>query len=835
MKHRSKVAPQTEKMVPPSPSVPESVSHAASASEKNSPAETVLPDWKKQDALPVVLFSVLLFAAMTIQTGTMTLVLLAAALLCAIGKTPLARLRAHASLPALGLVALAVILGGAAIWSDFGGYAVGELNKFLAAFSLCAILLSRFEKRHVRGLLWGFATVSAAIGLICVDSGINGPLFRGFNGLTNLFGADYASVIGVGGISRVNGIYNDANVSACILALGLLLSLWLLHRETASRGRLWASMLVGVNGMAFFLSMSRGAILCFAISLLVWLFAEKKERRMELFLRCFLSALVILVLSMPAMPALFAGSLLATALTLLSGVAVFFVDGCAARRLAEKLSGRGRMAAVVAVILVAAAGLYAVVGAHFTRPYTFDSDGETLYRIVYPAPGSELELTGDWSEGIELEIQFQTMLDQLNDDADRLYTGPLESVHFTIPQEEGRLRLIFHGTAGAELRAVELSDGTSVALDYPLLPEFVSDRMQDSLLHSNSFFLRLQYLKDGWKLFTQSPLIGHGLGSTEGLLTSVQPFFYQSLYVHNHLLQMMDDAGLLGLAALLVLLGGVLLLLWKALKRDGSGLAAVLLACFVMLNLHSLMEINFSVRGFVCFIYPLLLLPVLLWAKPLEGRKARSAGLVLAASVWAVSGVLGGLLVSHRMVQKATLETPDVYVFLDTLESLVARDVFDHEQNQLNFIGTALQLNDPMYNGTLLKYAQELEESGTYPACSGVARYFYLPQGDLEGMFAASRRAIAQEASAADAWNLQIAFYRDTVLPAIGPEQMEAFLQGVSETMAYLEAYSQGRLEEIRIYDDNQAFLNTVESVQELPAEDAWQLLRLTYAATENE
>ena len=58
-------------------------------------------------------------------------------------------------------------------------------------------------------------------------------------------------------------------------------------------------------------------------------------------------------------------------------------------------------------------------------------------------------------------------------------------------------------------------------------------RFQKNLFQDRSFLLRVQYLKDGWTLFTQSPLTGHGLGATEGLLTSVQPFFYQSLDVYK--------------------------------------------------------------------------------------------------------------------------------------------------------------------------------------------------------------------------------------------------------------------------------------------------------------
>lgn len=88
-----------------------------------------------------------------------------------------------------------------------------------------------------------------------------------------------------------------------------------------------------------------------------------------------------------------------------------------------------------------------------------------------------------------------------------------------------------------------------------------------NIFEDSSFLLRLQYDIDGWTLFKESPLAGHGLGATEGLLTSVQPFFYESLYLHNHLLQVMDETGLLGLAAFLAFILGTAVLLVRSFAK----------------------------------------------------------------------------------------------------------------------------------------------------------------------------------------------------------------------------------------------------------------------------
>ena len=66
---------------------------------------------------------------------------------------------------------------------------------------------------------------------------------------------------------------------------------------------------------------------------------------------------------------------------------------------------------------------------------------------------------------------------------------------------------------------MSLSDGTEIPMAYTLLPDNIANRLQKNIFEDSSFLLRLQYDIDGWTLFKESPLAGHGLGATEGLLT----------------------------------------------------------------------------------------------------------------------------------------------------------------------------------------------------------------------------------------------------------------------------------------------------------------------------
>ena len=791
----------------------------------------------KKDQIWIAAYAVLLFLAMTVQTGAMTLFLTVLALVLSVGKGPLKRFRACFCVPVIGLLAFALMNGLAAIYSDFGGYAVSEYYKFLAAFAMAVILLARFEKKHVRGLLWGLAGVAAVISLLCIDVGSFGKLFDLFARVMGSLGADYSGVLENSQGIRVNGIYNDPNVSGSILALGSLVSLYLVNSEKILWKRALASFLLGVSAMGFFLSMSRGAILCFALALLVWLIAAGKGNRLSLFFLMFFSAVVVVALSIPVASGIGVASVLPDLLTLFSGLLIFALDWLLGSRLVLALEGRGKAIAIAILLLAGLCVGYAVTAMAVTGPYIFDENGYMSW-IIKLEPGT-YTLSGEWDESLRANVWSQSEMDMLRrtGGGTSLYDGPLEDVSFTLTGDEFRVSLLVWGENGQTVRELTFSDGTKVALGHPLLPSFLANRLQDDLLTSNSFLQRLEFFRDGWKLFLKAPLIGSGLGSTEGLLTSVQSYYYESKFIHNHILQVMDEMGLLGLAGFLALLGGSLWLPLEQRRQERDGLAAVLLACWVMINTHSLMEINFSVRAFQCFAYPLLLMPVVFYGKPLAQKAVKVCGLAMAGFVWVYLAVFGGLLAGHRMVQQAAANfvPGSAYELMHTMETYVGRDVFDHEQYQLNYVGNAALLDDGSYDKNTEKYVKALRSSGTYTACSGLARYYYLPRGQWEELFACSREGIAQEASSKDSWNLQCNFYRNEVLPAMGAENFSVFLDGVLDTKCYLETYSQGRLEEIELTEENAAFLNTVSSVREnnLPDEVAYQLLTQMYAPAE--
>lgn len=796
----------------------------------------------RKDTLMVVLYSVLLLLAMTVQTGTVSMILCALAFLSLLGKKPLSRFEQRLSVPVLGLLGFAVIYGAAAIYTPFGVSGMKEFYKLLAAFSLAVILLARFDRKHVPGLLWGGASVSAVIALISLDMSCDQVLFGPFNALMNALGTDYISALPEYLSARVNGLYNDANVTACLFSLAVSAALYLLKNSTCVWRRLAASLLAGVNAVSLLLTGSRGALLCFAAACLVWLAAERVNR-VGLFLLLAETAVSMVAAAAPASSMVARGNETAVALCLFSGLILFVLDVLAGRRLESLLSAhkKAALAAVGAVAVISA--VYGVAAMTVKGPYTFDSTGQVARQVEIPA--GTYTLTAPVDENIRVTLLGQTAYEKLRDQYETLYDSISGETEFTVPEDLVMTRWQLYAPEGTVIEAVELSDGQRFQLGYPLLPTFIADRLLLGM--GSSYSTRVEFDKDAWKIFSTAPIFGRGLGSTENVTRSVQSFQYESKYAHNHLLQTMADTGIVGAVFALAFVLGSAWLCLQAVRKDKDSLAAALLASWVMMNLHSLMEINFSVRGFKCFAYMLLVLPFLLYARPLLAgetakmrKQVKTVGILVTVGYALYLAVFGGLLESARMTDRKAVQfqTSDVYEYLDFLRGCVRGNVFDHDSYQRSYVANAVQLNDRAYNGDMLKYVKRLRASGTYENDSALARYYYLLRQEWSELFACSLEGIRQVRSSPDGWNLQMDFYREEVLPAMGADKVPAFVDGVLALGDALDAMNaEGRLEPVALNETNQSFLRLCRSVKEqgISGQDAYTVLALMAQSGEGE
>lgn len=789
----------------PAEVVPKPVNDAAPVPEKDHPL---------YDRLFVVGFAVLLFFAMTVQTVPMSLILAAVALALSFGRGGYARFRGRLGIPVLGFLAFLILCGAASLYTSFGAYAYGEYAKLLASGALGLLLLARGREQNAGGLLFSFSAVCGVIGLLCIDAGCRGPLFRGFASFMEGLGdaayqsLDQATYTG----ARFDGIYNDANLTGSLMALAVLVGLYLIRTGRKPWERFAACFLTGLSAVAFFTAMSRGAILCFGATLLAYLLIAGKEERLGLFFTMAAMGISMVVFGVVSTSLLAGGSFWGTLAALPSGVLLWLLNEFPARKAASALAGHGKLLAGVLGGGIAAGIAAVVLALTLTEPFVF-TESNFLYRGADVEGGETYTFSGDWDKSSEITVLVygSTREQELTSVTETYYNGPLEEASFTVPEDVGHVLMQFRGPAGLELRQVSLSDGTEIPMAYTLLPDNIANRLQKNIFEDSSFLLRLQYDIDGWTLFKESPLAGHGLGATEGLLTSVQPFFYESLYLHNHLLQVMDETGLLGLAAFLAFILGTAVLLVRQLRKARTPLAAMLLACLVMMNLHGLMEISFSVQMFQCAAFFLLLLPTVCYGTYTEGRKRRAAGIVVlvVSDLWLVISValLGGSLLAQKEYRELDAAGMTTGSFIETLERLDRMDAYNDQSYKVNLMGNALQAGGISNEGTAARCARELRETGEFDSCYYVAAYYYLPLGQLENFFDVLQEGLLQERSSSEAWNSAMNLCIQA-FSQIDPAEADTFAEGVrgiGEAMDRANAYL---LVPVALTEENAALLN---------------------------
>lgn len=763
---------------------------------------------------PLVGLPLLLAAVVLLQGGGLdkpvSLLAVAALALCALGKRPAETLRQRLSPLALAVGAYFLLALAAGLYTRWGWTAVGEWAKYLTAFCGFGLVLARLERGALDALCAAVAAVCALVALLSVDSAAAGLLSRPLLALVDALGGEYALMsTGYESGVRITGIFGNPNALAGLLALGIFLSVSLLRRAETERGRLWAAGLTMCNALGFLLAFSLGGMAAFALSVALYLLLTPGETRFPLLVTLAETALLALGLAFTVLPFLGRAGL-GGLWPLLAGPA----GGLLLWALQSKFqpSGRSKAVSVGAAALIAAAIGYVFLGYHLTGGIAL-APGQTLRRSAYPEGGA-YQVNAQWDGApVVLTVESQNTQQAIMHTSTVLYQGPLDQAVFTVPGDSRVVYFDLTAPEGAELEKLTLSDGRKVPLGYKLFPAFVANRIQGLWANQNAI-QRLEFFRDGLAIFAASPLFGSGLGCVEELVTQVQRFYYESQYVHNQYIQAMAEMGLLGLAAFLAVLGTAACALLRRRKEgDINPLLAALGACLAMMALHAGVEAvwSFSFYQLIC----LLLLGGICvrFARPVKKCTGKRAGRVAGLALCALALVGGGLMAGHVAAarQYAEMKAGTRPQYASSMDSLARMDAYNWAQYKLDLAVNAATVEGP-YGQRAGAYAARLRELGDYEIDSQLALYHYLPRGEWEDFFAASREGLEQKASSDQAWQEQFSIY-EAVFASGAVEDPAWFAGQCLETYEQLLTFNEGRMGPVSLTAENEAFLEQMRAL----------------------
>lgn len=788
------------------------------------PAQSGTPSRDVLGSLYSYLLPLFLFLAITGISRQVIVGLVVVALVLSVGRMRNLRMRGGALTWAVVVYALLYLLSG--LWCSFGAYAAQESTKMLAALAAFGLVLSRTEEGGLRRLLWSLHGVLTAVALLCIEAGSSQLLTRGFSALMKLLGCSYPlETMGYEEGVRITGIFSNANVSAGLIAFGLLLGLYLYRTAGGAKERAAAAVTLGVEALAFFLSFSMGAMASFALTCVVYLICVGRGARLETFVLMIECVLVTLVCSFGAYAFLGTGNVLPVLLAPVCGVLIWALDRFVGQKLVGAMEGRSRAVAISGGVLAAAVVLYVVLAFNLTGSIRL-SAGETVERAIYPDAGTYTVSVEGADPQVRIYAQNEAQLMMHKETV--LYEGPLSQAEITV--EEGTRVVWFQMSCDGEVESVTLSDGTEVPLGYKLLPGFAANRLQ-GLWANQNFIQRLVFFRDGLKLWQQSPVIGWGVGGVEGRLTAVQSFYYESKYIHNQFIQILDEAGVVGLAAFLFLLGSAIVLLVRRRKdADRGGEFALFAACMTMMIAHSMTEVVWSTQMYQVTVFVLLAAMVVRYHAAGESRRAALGGICLAVCLWAGAVVFSALQVSSLAAAAmfSGLEEQDLNrtEFVSKLQTLDRMEVYDDSMYQATAMVNALQLGTTTGRGIANGYAATLLESGEFDSCYYVAAYYYLPLRDFAGFFNACQTGLEQEASNPGAWNSIARLYIQAGAQ-LEPEEMEAYVDSVVLFAQMLTEFNDsGRMETIQLEEANQAFLDAAVAQADADGQSAYDALQ---------
>ena len=669
-----------------------------------------------------------------------------------------APLRERLWMPVLALAVYVVMDGVSASYAIAGKFALYEFLKVLCAFCIALLLMLAAPgkgERPVRWIATVLETAAAAAALVSIDMLstriLSGGILSALGGLT----PDYRGLSGVEAGVRMTSVFTNPNIFAGCAGIGVLLSLGLAASSESAGERCAHCALLYLNSLAFVLAFSMGASGAIACAFAVYLLLEYKERRtgafvlmLETFALTIVAAAAISLTSFGAWDGVNAIPILCA---VFGAAALCCVDRMAGRRLAGIKLLRGRTVLIPALAVVAVLAVYVLAAWSWTGGAAL-SEGGTLRRAAYPDAGTyslAIEADGAVSVTIESQNSQETMMHT----STILYSGDASDAVFTVPEDSLVVYFNFRAPDGARISSAVCAGGggtVKIPLAYRLLPGFMANRLQGLFANENAI-QRFVFFDDGMKLFARSPIIGLGMGAYENAIKSVQPFYYETKYAHNHYIQALVETGIVGLALFAAVFAVSAVSLYKARRReDPSPMLPALGALLVCMAIHGAVEVVFSAYPYLPLAFGVFTLVNLSCGESFEppriGVKVKTAALLCVCAFVGVYGVL--TLLNVRAMLRVRSEST-----FQSLEAAAKQDKFEWADYLLTYVDSSMtdEANDEVRQKAGL-YAAKLAQVESNSIPFFLAKYYFYT-GNTEQAFAMLEKYVSYVSSDEEAWN----------------------------------------------------------------------------------
>jgi len=777
---------------------------ASIISKRNRKSNTLTLERFNRSLGAPVLFGILFFFVLCLgeQNSLKRTVMVLAVFMLLVIAVRFKVLRDRISLPFIALTLYVIMDGVSTFYAVSGKFALREFLKVFLAYLLAVILLATSPKKEalpgkrIATILAVCTTVGSLVGIDMVSTGwISGIVLW----IVGRFTEAYQAYEGLQSLSRMASIFTNANVFAGFSGLGILLTLGLADVSSARRERCLYLVMLYLQAVAFLLTISLGAFVFAFVALIVFVLLHNRENRiqalalmLEMLILAAAAAVFISRLNSGDKPAFHAFPLLCTAF----GAALLCViDRPLMKMVESKTMVHTKAAAVIGSALIVLVIAYALASLNLTWPITIPENGSVERVVLLPDPGPysvDIQSQGD---SLELRVRTQTLQETGRNVSTTVYSGSAYDATFTIPEGSTVAYFVFSAPEGARITSARFG-GNRIPLDYKLLPDFITRRLI-SRYSVHSAGQRLVYFDDGLKLFRRSPVVGLGMGAFENGIKSVQTYYYETKYAHNHYFQTMLETGVLGLLLFLSLL----LVSAAAVLRSGKEhrCRPMLFAAVVFMAGQALHDIVFSSYVYLPVAYGTFAVISLSCGEAIRKPKLTKAARTVVIGIVSVCSVVYCGFLAGNMIAKQQADNNPTFQTLVQSEKL---DRFEWADYALPYVVNATGENiNPYVLRQADVYAERLAEvdSNTIPIY--LAEY-YFNTGRIEPGIAMVEKYVDYVSSDQTAWQRAV-----DLLQAYADDS-EVFRNGVIRIAGKLDRWNEENLGSIQLSKEADAFLH---------------------------